>query len=195
MNTLQDIILQLKLGTDKGSIHSYIEHFYEIEFKKYKDLPVIIVETGVFAGSSLVLWAEYFSNATIIGIDPKPVMEPLPNYRPETNFNYVLPRYKNISLIKDTGYDVDVLAKIPDIDIFIDDATHEFKDQLFSIDHVLPKMKPGGLFVIEDIRTIEYATTLQSLIPDNLKEHSKVFDFRPIKNRSDDIILAIRIPN
>jgi len=195
MNTLTEIISRLKLATDKGSIHSYIDHFYELEFKKYKDLPVTIVETGVFAGSSLVLWAEYFSNATIIGIDPKPIMGPHPGYRPETNFNYVLPRYKNISLIKDTGYDLNVLNKIPAIDIFVDDATHDPKDQLFSINHVLPKMKPGGVFVIEDIRTIEYAIELKNSVPIYLSRYTEILDFRAIKDRSDDIILAVRIPN
>jgi hypothetical protein len=56
-------------------------------------------------------------------------------------------------------------------------------------------MKPGGVFVIEDIRTMEYAIELHSLIPANLIEHAEIFDLRKIKDRNDDIILAVRIPN
>ena len=60
-------------GTDKMSVHCYIEQFYEEKFAKYKDLPISLLELGISNGACFKLWREYFVNAeNIIGVDNRP---------------------------------------------------------------------------------------------------------------------------
>jgi hypothetical protein len=55
--------------TDKGSSHSYIQNFYEDEFKKYQDKDINFLEIGIMSGGCFLLWSEYFKNAkNIVGI-------------------------------------------------------------------------------------------------------------------------------
>ena len=56
-------------GTDKGSIKSYIHGFYEAEFGSRRALKNRLLEVGVRTGASLALWANYFKDVEIIGID------------------------------------------------------------------------------------------------------------------------------
>jgi hypothetical protein len=67
--------LGLKYGTDKAShmfrgisyLDIYDRHFYEI-----RDSVKSFVEIGILNGKSLLMWREYFPNATIVGIDINP---------------------------------------------------------------------------------------------------------------------------
>jgi hypothetical protein len=55
--------------TDKNTDHSYIEHFYENAFLKYKDKNITLLEIGARTGASCFLWNQYFKNGIIYGID------------------------------------------------------------------------------------------------------------------------------
>ena len=46
--------------TDKGSSHSYIQNFYEDEFKKYKDKDINFLEIGIMSGG-----ASFFGQTTL----------------------------------------------------------------------------------------------------------------------------------
>ena len=55
--------------TDKGPrVHNFTE-LYEHIFFPMKNALIKICEIGIANGGSLILWQEYFSNATIFGID------------------------------------------------------------------------------------------------------------------------------
>ena len=53
------------LETDKNTDHSYIEHFYENAFLKYRDKNITLLEIGARTGSSCFLWNQYFKNSVI----------------------------------------------------------------------------------------------------------------------------------
>ncbi len=53
-----------------------------------------------------------------------------------------------------------------DFDIIIDDGSHNKKDQILTLNYFLPKLKNGGIYVIED--TTQYLQ-IPSLNEDNLK--------------------------
>jgi hypothetical protein len=58
MGILND--LGLKYGTDKSSSsHGYLD-IYERHFCQMKDEPIRVLEIGIFNGSSLKMWEEYF---------------------------------------------------------------------------------------------------------------------------------------
>ena len=57
-----------KQQTNKIKPSGFLE-IYENYFKDYKDSEIKILEIGIDKGASLRLWREYFSKATICGLD------------------------------------------------------------------------------------------------------------------------------
>ena len=54
--------------------------------------------------------------------------------------------------------------RMSDFDLIIDDGSHNPRHQLLSLEIMLPKLKPGGLYICEDIHTSCGRTTTQSVI-------------------------------
>lgn len=58
--------------TDKSSLfHNYLNQ-YEFFLQKFKDKNFTLLELGVFRGSSVKMWRDYFENAKIVGVDINP---------------------------------------------------------------------------------------------------------------------------
>ena len=163
----------------EGSIfegHSYISHYYENAFLPLKEKTKTVVEIGVCYGNSMKLWHDYFSNATIYGIDKRPAWKNIGNYN--NRCKVITGRSNNISTYKE----------IPnDIDIVIDDGSHKLVDQIKSFGILFPKLKKGGLYIIEDIGSID---EVKKTFLD-LHSSAKIYDFRNITNRHDDVLVEI----
>lgn len=165
---LRDIIVGL--DTDKNTVHSYVDHYYESAFKDKK--PDVLVELGVQFGGSIKLWNEYFG-CEIYALD---IIE-------DKAFSEYCLKYPNIHYILERFPD------IPEYDIFIDDGSHELCDQIAAIDLYLPKIKPGGLFIIEDVQS---RYDLDALMKHLHPKHTYSFkDLRQIKKRYDDMLLIV----
>ena len=54
--------------TDKNTIHSYLELYQNLLFKK-KETAKNVLEIGINKGGSIKLWNDFFTNATIYGLD------------------------------------------------------------------------------------------------------------------------------
>lgn len=183
--TLAGIISRLGLVTDKNSLHSYCDHFYERELSRYRDKPVQVVEIGIDQGGSLMLWAEAMPQASVLGID----------LQLRGNCERNCASYGGrIQLSLGNAYMFESLAHFPAADIVIDDGPHSVETQVFATKHFLPKVRPGGLFVIEDIISMDAARTILEAVPLHLRPHAEIVDLRAIKNRSDDIMLVVRVP-
>ena len=156
---------------DKGTAHSYIEHYYEDAFKPYRNKNITLLEIGIAQGQSLRMWREYFTNARIIGYDIRDNNVDCPGcelvYKDATNSNS--------------------FNEINNLDIVIDDGSHQFDHQLKSLIFLFDKLKSGGLYVIEDVQDID--STAENFLSFN--PNVQIFDFRNIKNRKDDIIIQI----
>jgi FkbM family methyltransferase len=182
---LADIIERHLLVTDKNSLHSYCDHFYEREIRRYRDKPVTLVEIGIDQGGSLMMWAEALPQAHIIGVDLQ--------LRGDCERNCA--KYQGrIQLSLGNAYMFESLAHFPQADIIIDDGPHTLESQLFAVQHFLTRVRPGGLFVIEDIARRDWADQLLAAVPFHLKPYAEIVDLRGIKNRYDDIMLVVRIP-
>lgn len=182
-------------STDKGSYnklngHSYIQNFYEKEFEIYKDKKIKILEIGIFGGGSLKLWKEYFSRPKeIIGVDI-------------TNEN-LPPKHSNIDGVSykfGDAYDPE-FSKIfsNDFDIIIDDGPHTLESQITYIQLYLPKLKKGGLFIIEDVQDeswFKYFIDESEKIYENdesIVEYSvECLDFRGTLGRYDDMLFVVK---
>jgi hypothetical protein len=129
-----------KYPTDKVTRHHYLP-VYDKLFTPYRDKRINLLEIGVKFGGSLKLWDDYFTKATIRGID--------------VSLMYLKCRYSNkvsLELINSNQLtDKYFLGFIPNI--VIDDGSHRTEDQIHVIKTVYPVL--NGLLIIEDIRDID----------------------------------------
>lgn len=139
INTLTE--LAKKHGTDKASGEHQYTKTYDTLFQDKRQKIKKVLEIGIHKGGSLRMWAEYFPFAKIFGID---VVE-----------NKLIQEGNIQSFLADQGNDIqlaEVIQKIgDDIDLIIDDGSHEPADQKTSLDMFWPCLKIGGLYVIEDM--------------------------------------------
>jgi predicted O-methyltransferase YrrM len=156
--------------TDKETRHGYISHFYQKEFARYRDMPVDLLEIGVYLGGSLRMWRKYFRKGTVQGIDIK--------------------EFPGVDYIIGNAYTKDMADSLPDFDIIIDDGTHTLIDQIIAIKLYAPKIKPGGILVIEDVQAMSHVPILEKYAEGYNYE---VIDLRHVKKQSDNILFVIRI--
>ena len=176
-------------GTDKNSYHSYIENFYEKEFEPYKESKIDLLEIGIETGGSLKLWKEYFLNSkSIVGVD--------------VSDEKIDPRYRNIGGVTiniEDAYAEKFSKKLKQFDIIIDDGPHTLESQLKSIELYLPKLKQDGLFIIEDIQSVEHFDILINkskevceFVDNQIEYCVECIDLRDKKGRWDDLLFLIR---
>jgi cephalosporin hydroxylase len=119
---------------------------YERLFGPMRFAPLRLLEIGVKFGASMLMWRDYFPNATIVGLD---LAEKPPQF-PED------PRIHFVRGSQDDTAALDEAVRIGGgtFDVIIDDASHLGYLTLRSFVHLFPKaLKPGGFYVIEDICT------------------------------------------
>lgn len=143
MNSLESIAK--KYGTDKVQ-HGYIK-IYEELFKNIRSKNIKLLEIGVRQGWSHLTWKEYFENGKIYGIEnfESPVFK---DKKHEYDF-------KDIQVFIGDQGDEKFLEEIPvsDLDIIIDDGGHRMSQQQISLAKLMKKLKPGGIYIIEDLHT------------------------------------------
>jgi hypothetical protein len=164
-------------GTDKGNPKSYIDGFYEENFKKYREREITLVEIGVRSGASLKLWSEYFcKKSKIYGLDN---LYDYNNNSVPINDDWV--SLDNVEYIVGDAYTENICNKIGKIDILIDDGPHTFESHIKLFELYGLKINPGGIIVIEDISYDP--NNFYEYLPDNLKDTSYVCDFGGYDNR------------
>lgn len=130
-----------KYGTDKCSkAHDYLNK-YEFFLNKWKDKNINLLELGVFKGSSIKMWGEYFAHSTIYGID--------------INEECLIYEGENRKIFIQDLSEEDELAKLGRLHptIIIDDASHLWSHQIKALYHLLPILQEGGLYILEDLGT------------------------------------------
>jgi hypothetical protein len=142
-----------KYGTDKMlPIENYNYHgytpFYNSLFNDKRESYENILEIGIFEGGSHRMWHDYFSNATIYGID--------------ITLDYCKEEYVNSERIKlfvgkqeDKEF-LDNSFKDVTFDLIVDDGSHFGKHQQLSFLYLWPRLKSGGYYIIEDLAATSY---------------------------------------
>lgn len=157
-------------GTDKGSTHSYIEEYDKL-ISSFKYEKCNIMEIGVQSGFCLKMWKEYFPNATIYGVDI------IPEYlRPENRVITICSDSRDEKLIEILGDNK--------FHLIIDDGSHRLDEQLIAFKNLSPLLVNGGIYVIEDIQSI-----------DRDKDkfvNFEIIDLRKNKGRYDDVLAIYR---
>ena len=136
-------------GTDKSRIcHNYLP-IYEQFFAPLRHAPISLLELGVQNGYSLRTWREYFTAATLVGVDCGPPLDlRLPN-----TFCYQSdqadPRLPEL------------LAAHAPFDVVLDDASHVSANTIASFDLLWPLVRPGGIYIIEDLACHDDTSALE----------------------------------
>lgn len=168
-------------GTDKGEPKSYIDEYYEENFKKYRKKDITLVEIGVRSGASLKLWSEYFSKGSkIYGLDN--LYDKNINSVPINDEWIIL---DNVEYIVGDAYSNNIANKFDKIDILIDDGPHTFQSHVKLLDLYIPKINSGGVIIIEDISYDP--NNLYQYVPDHLKDSSFFYDL----GKFDDKLIVI----
>ncbi len=127
-------------------IHKWVHYWdiYHRHLKKYRGTPVVVVEFGIQYGGSSQMWREYFGpDAKIYGVD----IDPRCKAWEEESFQV---------FIGDQG-DPDFLRRIADeigpVDVVIEDGGHFPLHQITTFEVFYPRIRRGGVFLIEDLHT------------------------------------------
>jgi hypothetical protein len=103
---------------------------------------IYVLEIGIYSGGSLEMWHDYFGeHATIYGVDIEPTCK-----------IYERPGVKVfIGDQSDRNFWKTFKAQVPLLDVVIDDGGHEMEQQIATLEELLPHMRPGGVFLCEDV--------------------------------------------
>lgn len=187
--SLVDLIDNSK--TDKNTTHSYLS-LYERLLSKKKETAKNVLEVGIgdFGqknGGSIKLWRDYFTNATVYGLDILPinrVMDELLN-----DDRVVL--YTSTNAYDENFFVTHFLNKNIKCDFMLDDGPHSLDSMKKFIKLYSQIMTDDGILIIEDVQSMNWIDILIKEVPEDLKQFIKVYDLRQNKNRYDDIVFTI----
>lgn len=120
---------------------AYLET-YQTLLAPFLGREISLLELGVHSGHSLLLWREFLPDAKIAGLDLRAEPE---NVSGLDNVTYVCGRQE------DPGVLDRVAARHGPFDLIFDDASHVGRLTKASYLHLIGHLKPGGLYIFEDI--------------------------------------------
>lgn len=130
----------------KRRIHKWA-HFFDVyhrHFQRFRGKPVVVVEFGVSQGGSLQMWRHYFGRkARIYGVDIDPQCKAFGGRRTKVF----------IGDQEDRSFLRSIAKEIGPIDVLIDDGGHTMGQQIATFEVMYQHVKPGGVFLIEDLHT------------------------------------------
>jgi hypothetical protein len=185
-----EIIVDSKY-TDKNTTHSYLELYQQLLVSK-KETATNVLEVGIgdFGeknGGSIKLWKDYFTNATIYGLDILPIERVIDELL--NNDRVIL--YTNTDAYNTDFFTNTFLNKNIQFDFMLDDGPHSLESMIQFIKLYSQIMKDDGILIIEDVQSMDWIDILSNEVPEKLKPFIKVYDLRHIKNRYDDIVFTI----
>jgi SAM-dependent methyltransferase len=130
--------------TDKCSDrHGFLE-VYEPLFEPMREDSIRFFEIGILTGLSHLMWRNYFPHAEVYGIDLK-------------DYSKVAAKDGIQTFVADQSNRNDLLGFLEfsggNFDVILDDGGHAMDHQQVSLAYLFPHVKPGGLYIIEDVHS------------------------------------------
>ena len=170
---------------DSHHCHPY-SLFYHALFQKRRQDPLVFCEIGIAEGRSLLLWDEYFPNATIYGFEymSKWLLHWKNNYSHKTRIHV---DYMNVQ--KEADIVIPFQNTNTMFDCIIDDSSHLFYDMIRIIRLAKNFLKPGGMIILEDVRREYDEAWFYNELKDVLDEFQTVFfvDLDHARRNSGDV--------
>lgn len=147
---IQDGLLHHATFIQKSPSHL---RFYKRLLATMEPEPRRVLKIGVKGGGSTAFWKALFPSATVVGLDLK--LRWLPGLSED-----------GVIHLQGDQTDVGRLREIADqygpFDLIIDDGSHVASHQVTTIRTLLPRVHPGGFYVIEDIHaSVKESSTRQ----------------------------------
>uniref|UniRef100_A0A6C0KFZ6 Methyltransferase n=1 Tax=viral metagenome TaxID=1070528 RepID=A0A6C0KFZ6_9ZZZZ len=147
--------LASKYETDKVQ-HGYTIYYDQV-LKNIRYKKINMLEIGIFKGSSIKMWNDYFSFGEIYCIDNCVRNSAGHLLCSENILNYLNNFSSRIHAIKCCQKNNDGLQSIfenVELDLIVDDGQHFQEHMLVSLGNLFNKIKNGGVYIIEDICTM-----------------------------------------
>jgi hypothetical protein len=144
--------------TSGPGVWKWLHYFpiYHTHLRRFVGRKVTVTEVGVYSGGSLPMWHQYFGpGCTVHGIDIQP--ECTAYAAPSTIIH--------IGDQSDRKFWGRFRESVPEVDVLIDDGGHEPEQQAVTLEEMLPHLRPGGVYICEDIHGInnEFAQYVRGL--------------------------------
>jgi hypothetical protein len=141
MNPLRAFFDSRKEGSGIWKWTHYFD-IYNRHFSRFRNHEVSVLEVGVYSGGSLDLWRDYFGPySRIYGVDIEPACRAY-----ESGSVQVF-----IGNQGDRNFWKRFKQEVSSLDIVIDDGSHLPEHQIVTFEELLPHLRPGGVYVCEDI--------------------------------------------
>lgn len=154
--------LALKYGTDKDASHHDYCRIYEQLFPHPEKVQRVL-EIGILYGASLRMWADWFPNAQIVGMDN--ILQ----------FKGEIP--SRIALVKgdsSNSKDLEYITTFRPYDLIVDDGSHFWAHIITAFEPLfLNALAPGGFYVIEDLHVCWRPQHFQQGCPMNPMDYFK----------------------
>jgi len=149
-------------GSDKVSVHNY-GSFYDDLFQRLR--PQALLEIGVYRGQSLQAWRAA-GVPNVMGVDRD-----------------VTQNRSGLTVIygEMPGEAATIARRLPLLDLIIDDGSHLYYDYTATAEVMGRRLRPGGVYVIEDIQTQDSVDALR-------RDGWQIEDWRESTGRYDDVI-------
>ena len=135
--------LGLVSGTDKAGFHGFLR-FYDRLLMSKRHSATNMLEIGINTGASLLMWRDYFTQATIYGLDINVC-------------SHMHGENRIVTAVADQNQPMKLAGTVQDwnvqFDFIIDDGGHTVIQQYNTIYVLWSLLKPGGVYVIEDLHT------------------------------------------
>jgi hypothetical protein len=135
-------------------------HYFEIyqrHLSKFVGRNPHVVEVGVYSGGSLGMWRHYFGpGSQVSGID---IETSCLSYKTQGISIYIGDQ-------ADRGFWKRFRGEAPAVDVLIDDGGHSREQQRITLEEMLPQLRPGGVYLCEDVCGVNnaFAAYAQKLV-------------------------------
>jgi len=140
--------LAIKYRTDKTPFltagdwrtHGYTPYYHDLLGDRRNSIKRVL-EIGVAGGGSVRMWADYFPNAEIFGVDINP--------------EYQVNEGRIKSFLCDQSDEAALTALAATLggnfDLIVEDGSHESPHQVITARALVPFLAPNGIYIIEDL--------------------------------------------
>jgi SAM-dependent methyltransferase len=140
-NPLRAFFESRKTGRGVWKWDHYFDTYHR-HFGKFVGRNVNVLEIGVYSGGSLEMWRHYFgAGCHVYGVD---IEESCRCYEDDSTTIFIGDQ-------GDRDFWMTFKEKAPAIDILVDDGGHRMEQQIVTLEEMLPHLRPGGVFLCEDI--------------------------------------------
>ena len=124
------------------------DHYFDVyhrHFERFRGAEVHILEIGIYSGGSLEMWQAYFGpRCHVYGVD---VEEECLRYSSGSVTVFIGDQ-------EDRDFWRRFRAEVPKLDIVIDDGGHRPNQQATSLEELLPHLRAGGVYLVEDLHRV-----------------------------------------